>query len=123
MFLSLSLSREEVAAGSVVADTLAALRGKIKAKFSDEIKRVSAPHKLIVQTKDVANNPHPLKNDPELVLEGVLDPDEEGNYDVYVEVVETARHLSSPKQINSTSFETFVNCAFFFSSRSLFLCA
>jgi len=48
---------------------------------------VPAAHKLIVQTKDADNNLHPLQN-PEQKLEGVLKPDKEGKYRVYVEVPE-----------------------------------
>jgi len=77
---------EEDAAGIVVADTLGALRYKIKEVFSDETRKFLDAHMLIVQTKDAENKLHPLKNDAELELDGVLKPDTTGTYRVYVTV-------------------------------------
>jgi len=73
----------EKAAGSVVANTLGALRDKIKDKFS-KCAAVYADQ-LIVQIK-VADKFHPLDNDAELELEGLVLADVKGKYRVYVEV-------------------------------------
>jgi len=81
----------EKAAGSVVANTLGALRKAIRAEFS-KCAAVYADQ-LIVQIK-VADKLLPLDNDPKLKLDGAV-PCVGGDYDVYVEVpkVEAAAGL------------------------------
>jgi len=85
------------AAGSVVANTLGALRDKIKEKFSSECVGCDA-HKLIVQIK-VADKLLPLDNDPKLKLEGLV-LCVGGDYDVYNTLL---KNQKSQKQFISVS--------------------
>jgi len=113
----------EYPAGSVVADTLAALLHNQLGGIT-VITRVGKLDFDCFAIKDGDNNFHPLKN-AELVLEGELQPDKEGYLNVYVqvpEVVETARPLSgSLKKKISTRFNNkFLTCVFFLKAQEAF---